>query len=92
MKHWSQELVQTLTKVSMPSVEYLLDGVLSVLESAVEQTVTCAGLQRKFGGSAHHFCSSLQATFQEVVSVVAGFMFSGSVCKRNKWKFWGTED
>jgi len=92
MKRWSQELAQTLTKVSMPSVEYLLDGVLSVLESAVDQTVTCAGLQRKFGCSAHHFYSSLQATFQEVVSVVAGFMFSGPVCKRNGWKLWGTED
>jgi hypothetical protein len=66
IKRWPQELVQALTKVFVPSVEYLLDGVLSVLESAGDQTVTCAGLQRKFGGSAHHFCSSLQATFQEV--------------------------
>jgi len=66
MKRWPQELVQALTKVFMPSVEYLLDGVSSVLESADDQTVTWAGLQRKFGGSAQHFCSSLQATFQEV--------------------------
>jgi len=76
----------------MPTVEYLLDGVLSVFGSAVDQTVTCAGLQGKFGGSAHHFYSSLQATFQEVVSVVAGFMFSGPACKRSGWKLWGTED
>jgi len=66
MKHWPQELVQALTKVFMPSVEYLLDGVLSVVESAGDQTVTFAGLQRKFGDSAYHFCSSLQATFREV--------------------------
>jgi len=62
MKRWSQELMQALTKVFVPSVEYLLDGMLSVLKSAGDQTATCAGLQRKFGDSAHHFYSSLQAT------------------------------